>query len=145
MMVAIVVMIMIVIMVVVVVVVVAAVAITAVVIAAIMIIVVVMTVSRDVFAVVPIVPHKVHGAATGVVFAAVPFPMPLISRTDVQIHRLPVERRIPMNHNGTRIDQRRRLWHITDIDLAEESGLTDIEGQSQVSPQGRRGNKESGQ
>jgi len=137
MMVVIVVMIMIMIMVVVVVVVV--------VMTAVVIMVVVMTVSRDVFAVVPIIPHKVHGAATGVVFAAVPFPMPLISRTDVQIHRLPVERRIPMNHNGTRIDQRRRLWHITDIDLAEESGLTDIEGQSQVSRQGRRGNKESGQ
>lgn len=111
-----------------------------VVVTAVVIMVVVMTVSRDVFAVVPIVPHKVDGAAAGVVFAAVPFPMPLISRTDVQIHRLPVERRIPMNHNGTRIDQRRRLRHITDIDLAEEPGLTDIERHSQVSRQGRRRN-----
>ena len=109
-----------------------AVVVVVVVVTAVVIVVVVMTVSRDVFAVVPIIPHKVHGAAACLVFGAVPFPMPLIPRTHVQIHWLPVERRIPMNHNGTPIDQRRRLWHITDIDLAEESRLTHIEGQSNV-------------
>jgi hypothetical protein len=106
---------------------------------------VMMLVTRYIFAVVPIVSHEVHGATAGVVFSAVLCPMPFMAGTHVQVHRLTVERGVPVNHHGTRIDQRRRLWHVTDIDLAEESGLADIDGKANVSRQGWRSNKEASQ
>jgi hypothetical protein len=100
-----------------------------------------MLMARHVFAVVPIVTHKVHGAATGVIFTAMPCPVLLVSRRHVQIQRRSGERRIPVNHDGTRINQL-RVRDITDIDLTKESGLADIDGDSDIRGHCSRGDKE---
>jgi hypothetical protein len=108
-------------------------------IATVVIAVVMMLVARYILPVVPIVANEIHGTAAGIVFGAVLRPMPLMTGWHVEIHRFPNEGRIPVNHNGTRIDQHGRLWHITDIDLPEEAGLTHIDGHSDVGRHGRRG------
>ena len=98
-----------------------------------------------VFAVVPIVAYEVHGASAGMIFAAVLGPMPLMPRGHMQIHRLISEGRIPVNHNGTRIDQRGGLRHITEIDLPKETRLADIDGHSDVGRHGRCRDKQPNQ
>lgn len=88
---------------------------------------VIMLVTWHVFAVVPIVANKVHESTTGMIFGAMARPMPLMSRRHMQVDRLISERRVPVNHHGPGIDQRRGLRHATDIDLAIEAGLADVD------------------
>ncbi len=87
----------------------------------------IMLVTWHVFAVVPIVANKIHGPTAGVIFSAVARPMPLVSRRYMQIDRLIGERRVPVNHHGPGINQRGGLRHATDIDLAIETGLADVD------------------
>jgi hypothetical protein len=101
-----------------------------------------MLMARHVFAVVPIVTDKVHGATTGVILTAVLCPMLLMSGRHVEIQRRTRERRIPVNYDGTRINQLRGSRFIADIDLTKESGLADIDGDSDVCGHCSRGDKE---
>jgi hypothetical protein len=89
---------------------------------------IIMAVTGHVFAVVPVVPNKVHGTATGVIFGAVACPVPLIPGRYMQVDRLTIECRIPVNHHRSGIDQRRGLRHLTDIDLTEETGFANVDG-----------------
>ena len=104
-------------------------------------ILVMMLVARYVFMLVPVVPDEVHGPPAGVVLSAVPCPMLLVARRHMKIYRLIGKRGIPVNHNGTRIHQRWGLRYITDIDLAEKSGLADVDGYSEVGGHCRRGDQ----
>ncbi|MGC1459442.1 MAG: hypothetical protein WA825_14295 [Steroidobacteraceae bacterium] len=100
-----------------------------------------MLVARYVFAVVPIVTHKVHGTAAGVIFSAMPCPMPLLSWRYVEVNRLVGEGWIPMNHHRMHINQRWGLRDVTDIDLPEESGFPDVHRHAHVRRHHRRCNE----
>jgi hypothetical protein len=100
---------------------------------------VMMPVARNVFAVVPIVPDKIDRATAGMIFSAVTGPMSLVSRGHMQIYRRTGEGRIPVNHNGMRINERRTLRYVAEIDLAKESRVADIHGHSDIGRQGGRG------
>jgi len=92
----------------------------------------IMLVTRRVLAIVPIVTDKEHGTPAGIVFAAVPCPMSFISRRNMQIDRPTVEGGVAMNDHGSRVDNAGRLWSLAKIDLPEESGLPDIDGNANV-------------
>jgi hypothetical protein len=102
---------------------------------------VMMLMARYVFMLVPIVTDEEHGATAGVVLGAVPCPMLLMAGRHMQIHGLIGKRRIPVNHDGTRIHQRWGLWYVTDIDLTKESGLADIDGHTEIGGHYRCGDK----
>jgi hypothetical protein len=93
---------------------------------------VMMLMAGHVFAVVPIITDKVYRAAAGMIFSAVPCPMTLMAWRYMDIHRRTREGRIAVNHNGTRIDQRRGLWHIAEIDFTKKSRLADIHGHPDI-------------
>ena len=93
---------------------------------------VVMLVARHVFAVVPVITDKVHRATASMIFAAISCPMRLMSRPHVEINRWTAECRIPVNHNGSRVDQRRRFPYAAEINLTKESRLADIHGYSDI-------------
>jgi hypothetical protein len=93
---------------------------------------VMMLMARYVLMLVPVVTDKVHGPTTGVVLRAMPCPMLLVSRWHMKVYRLIGKRWIPVNHNGTCINQRWGLRYITDIDLPEKSGLADVDRYSEV-------------
>jgi hypothetical protein len=93
---------------------------------------VIMTVTRHILAVVPIVPNKIHGSPARMIFRAMSRPMLLMARRHVQVDRLVSEGGIPVNHHRPRIDQRRRLRHISNIDLPKESGLAHVDGHPDI-------------
>src|SRR6266705_6954210 len=67
-----------------------------------------LTIAGNVFVAIPIVPHEVDPLAAGIIFVAVPFPMPGMARGDVQINWRTVHRhsfdyhRLPINQGGPR-------------------------------------------
>lgn len=106
---------------------------------------IIMPVAWHIFPVVPIVPNKEDGPTTGVILAAVARPVLLVSRRHMQVDGLVAEGWIPVNHHGTRIDQCGRLRHFTNIDLAEEPRLANVDGHPDIRGHRRRGNEHSNQ
>jgi hypothetical protein len=96
------------------------------------VIVIVMPLPRNVFVVVPIIPHKVDRSTACVVLRAMPVPMLLVSWRDVQVDRLHCNiLGRPRNHDRLRIDHG---WprDIADIDLPIEPRLADADGYTYI-------------
>jgi hypothetical protein len=70
----------------------------------------------------PVLTNKVHRTPTGIVFAAMFFPVLLVARRYIQIQWLP-DRRLH-DQNGLRVDYRRRRV-VANVDLAVNTGLVD--------------------
>ncbi len=84
---------------------------------------VLLLITRDVFAVIPVVPHKIHLFATRIVFMAVFTPVFGVTRRNTEIHRW-VSCRHTLNHYRLWIKERRSR-EASNIDLSIESGLAD--------------------
>lgn len=103
-------------------------------------------ITRGVFAVVPVVSHKINRFATGVVFAAVLAPVLDMPRGNTQIDRWAAGGD-PLNVTRALVDELR--WRETaDVESAVEAGLTNAYRYSDVGREYRRaegGNQSNGQ
>jgi hypothetical protein len=80
---------------------------------------------RNIFALVPVVLHKVDPLATGVVFVAMLAPVVAMARGYAQIYRFAL---IVFMVNYSRlsiVDLRLRIWKVANVDAAIEAGLPD--------------------
>src|SRR5665647_3754253 len=105
--------------------------------AAIAVITMLFLIARNVLAVVPVVLHKVDPLAAGVVFSAVPGPMPAMARGYAQIDRRAIHL-YPLDYSGLTIDHS-RLRKIADVESAIEAGFADVNRNSDVSCECRGG------
>ena len=98
-------------------------------------------VTRNVFAVVPVVPHKVDPLAAGVVLTAVFTPVFRVAWRHVQVDRW-ARNGYPLDDHRSPVDHL-RLRVVTDVDTAIEAGLADADRDADVGADCRRG--DSGQ
>lgn len=94
-------------------------------------------VTRNIFAVVPLVLHEEDPLAAGVVLAAMPVPMLDVARRHPQIDRRPAHRH-PLDCDRLGIDDL-RLRIVADVHPPIETGLADADGNSHVGSKGRCG------
>ena len=103
-------------------------------------------ITRGVFALVPVVPHKINGFATGVVLSAVPAPVLDMPRWNAQIDRWATGGDLP-NVTRTLVDELRRR-EAADVESAIEAGLADAHRYPDIGGECRcaeGGNKSDGQ
>ncbi len=106
---------------------------------AMIVVAVLVLVSRHVFIVVPVIAHEVDSPAAGVVLRTMLAPVLLVPWRYMKVNRRGRnELRRLLDYHRLRIDQ---LWlrKIADIDLAEESGLSDTDRHADVAGNYRAG------
>jgi hypothetical protein len=71
-------------------------------------------------------------------------PVFLVARRYVQVDRLAGVPCVLADDDGLRIDQLRRLRHIANVDLSEQSGLVDADGHADIGGHGGSGDCDQG-
>ena len=84
----------------------------------------------------PLFPHKINGPATGPVTSAIPAPVLLVKRGNIEVHRRHADR--PRRDNDRlRVDQCRRGIATANVDLPVDAGLIDADGYADLCIDGR--------
>jgi hypothetical protein len=91
-------------------------------------------VTRDILVLVPVVLHKEHPLAAGVVLTTVPAPMFRVARRYAQIDRRAVHR-YPVDGYRLAIDHL-WLWITANVESTVEPGLSDADGNADVRREG---------
>jgi hypothetical protein len=98
-------------------------------------------VTRNILVVVPVVPHKEDPLAAGVIFSAVPGPMPAVAWRYAQIDRFAFYL-YPLDYSRLSIDHL-WLWIVADVESAIEAWLADANRNSNVGSKCRGGSSGS--